>query len=100
MLADAALGAGATILLLFSTDNAAGGIGALVAGIALVLAGIVLLWGTPRPDLRTRMLASVGGLLMGYGLAIVAMGVGAWLSLGAGAAILGALWLRLRDRDA
>ena len=94
--ADASLGAGATILLLFSTDNAGGGVAALVGGIVLVTSGIFLLWGVPRPDLRTRMLASVAGLFLGFGAATIALGPGAWLAIGAGAFMLAVLWLRLR----
>jgi len=101
VVADAALGAGATILLLYSTDNSGGGLGALVGGIALVVAGIILLWGVPRPDLRTRMLSSVAGLFVGYGLATIAIGPGAWLALGSGIFMLAVLWVRLAaKRDA
>jgi hypothetical protein len=84
-LADAVLAAGATILLLLSTSAAAGR-GVLVLGIALVVAGIGLLWGTPRPVLAARLLASVAGLLMGFGIAVG--GAGRWVALAAGAVLL------------
>ena len=100
VLADASLGAGATVLLLYSTDNTLGGVGALAAGVVLVIAGIILLWGVPRPDLRTRMLSSVAGLFVGYGFATIGLGPGAWLALGTGVLMIAMLWVRLaRFRD-
>jgi hypothetical protein len=90
-LADTTLAAGATVLLLYSTASAHGGWPALAAGIVLVLAGIAMLWGTPRPDLHSRMLASVAGLFLGYGAALLGT-LGAWVSLGAGALLLLGLW--------
>lgn len=87
-LADATLAAGATILLLFSTTGARFGWLALAGGIALVVLGGALLWGTPRPPLRTRMLSSIAGLLLGFGMASVGVGAGAAFSIGAGALLL------------
>lgn len=87
-LADAILAAGATIILLFSTTAARFGWLALAGGIALVVVGAALLWGTPRPPLRTRMLASVAGLLIGFGVASASVGAGAAFSIGAGALLL------------
>ncbi|HUR67832.1 MAG TPA: hypothetical protein VM370_01190 [Candidatus Thermoplasmatota archaeon] len=95
-LADALLGAGATLILLFSTADARGGVMALAIGIALVVVGVAMLWGTPRPELRTRMLASVAGLLVGFGGAIG--GRGMWLSIGVGAFLLAGILLQVRTR--
>lgn len=85
IIADATLAAGATILLLLST-SATSGRAMLVLGVALVVLGIGLLWGTPRPLLRARLLASVAGLLLGFGVAVG--GAGRWVALGAGALLL------------
>lgn len=85
-LADAILAAGATIILLFSTTGARFGWIALAGGVALVVVGAALLWGTPRPPLRTRMLSSIAGLLVGFGIA--SGGQGAAFSVGAGALLL------------
>lgn len=101
-LADAMLGAGATLLLLYTTSNERGLISsapkvALVAGILLVFTGIAFLWGTPRPDLRTRMLASVAGLFIGFGLAVFGT-PGAWVALPAGALLFFGVWRAIGKR--
>lgn len=86
-IADAMLAAGATVLLLYSTasDRAWW---ALVVGIVLVLVGMGLLWGTPRPTLGARLVASVAGLLLAFGASIFGQGPGAWFALVAGGALL------------
>ena len=86
--ADAVLAAGATIILLQSTTGGRFGWAGLAAGILLVVAGAALLWGTPRPTLRSRMLASVAGLLVGFGAATMGSAAGAWLALACGLALL------------
>lgn len=96
VLGDALLGAGATLILLYSTTAAARGYVALGAGIILVVAGIVLLWGVPRPDLRTRLLSSTAGLFVGFGLATLGTGVGSYLALAAGVALLLGVWRAVR----
>lgn len=88
-LADATLAAGATVLLLVSTSAATGRF-ALALGILLVLVGIALLWGTPKPILGTRLLASVSGLLVGFGA--ITPGAGRWVALGTGVVLLAAVF--------
>lgn len=86
-IADATLAAGATVLLLYSTasDRAWW---ALALGIGLVIVGAALLWGTPRPRLAARLVASLAGLLLVAGLGSLAAGWGAWVAVAAGVALL------------
>lgn len=87
-LADAAIAAGATLLLLFSTAplTLAPAL-ALGVGVAFVLAGAAMLWSVPRPALTARLLASLAGLLLGYGAATWGT-AGAWVALAAGGTLL------------
>lgn len=89
-IADATLAAGATILLL---DRSAV---SLALGVACIVAGLALLWGTPRPDLTSRMLASVAGLLVGFGY--VVGGTGRWVAALTGLVLLTSLLARLSRR--
>ena len=98
-LADTSLAAGATLLLLYSTASARGPfpffpVLALAVGIVLVVVGIALLWGTPRPTLRARMLPSVAGLFIGFGAGL-GRTTGGFVSVLCGALLLLGLWRAL-----
>lgn len=86
VVADALLGAGATLLLLQATLERSAW--RITLGALLVLAGATLLWGVPRPTLRLRMLSSIAGLLLGFGLATAGSGVGSFVAFLSGLALL------------
>lgn len=86
VIADALLGAGATVLLLQAT--LARSPWRIALGLGLVVAGVAFLWGVPRPTLRLRMLSSIAGLLLGFALATAESGTGAFVAFLAGIALL------------
>lgn len=93
VLADATIGAGATILLLQSTSASTRGVALTVAGVALVVVGLALLWGVPRPSFRLRMVSSLAGLLFGYAV-VAPEGPATWLAVAGGVVMLAGLLAR------
>lgn len=86
VVADAMLGAGATVLLLQGVRGASAW--TIAVAVLLLVAGAALLWGVPRPTFRLRMTASLAGLLLGFAIATAESGTGAFVSFLTGIALL------------
>ncbi|HET6405881.1 MAG TPA: hypothetical protein VFH78_14655 [Candidatus Thermoplasmatota archaeon] len=97
VLADATIATGATVLLLQSTSATTRSIAFSVAGALLVVVGLALLWGVPRPGFRLRALSSLCGLLFGYAL-VAAEGPGTAVAVIGGVLLLATLLHRARER--
>ena len=99
VIADATLAGGATVLLLQSTSASTRSVVFTVAGVVLVVVGLALLWGVPRPSFRLRTVSSLAGLLFGYAL-VAPEGPGTFAAVAAGVLLLGGALHRVRARDA
>lgn len=97
--ADATIACGATVLLLQSTSTSSRSVAFTIAGVVLVLVGVALLWGVPRPGYRLRIVSSLAGLLFGYAL-VAPEGVGTLIAVAAGVLLLGGALHRARRRGA
>ena len=95
VVADATLAAGATVLLLQSTSASTRSVAFTVAGVVLIVVGLALLWGVPRPSFRLRTASSMAGLLLGNAL-VAPEGPASWLAAAAGAIMIGGLVARVR----
>lgn len=96
IIADALVAAGATLLLLTSTARATRSWIFIAVGIALVLAGLALQWGVPRPTFRLRMMSSLVGLLAGYAI-VAPEGPASWLAIATAVVLLAGLLSRARS---
>lgn len=96
VLADATVAAGATILLLQSASASGRSVALTVAGVALVVVGLALLWGVPRPTFGRRTSSSFAGLLFGYAV-VAPEGPGTYIAVTAGVLLLGGTLYRVRS---
>lgn len=97
-IADAMLGMGATILLLQSASGSTRSYVLTGIGAALVLVGLALLWGVPRPSYRRRIAASLAGLFAGYAV-VAPEGPASWWAIVAAVLLLGGVLVRAGRRS-
>lgn len=95
VLADATLGAGATMLLLQSTSASQRSVALTVVGILLVVVGLVLLWGVPRPSFGRRTASTLAGLFIGFAV-VASEGLASWGAMAFGVLLLAGLLVRAR----
>lgn len=99
VIADAMLAAGATVLLLQSTSASTRSWVLTGVGVALVLVGLGLLWGVPRPSFRRRTAASLAGLSLGYAV-VAPEGAATWAAVALGVLLLAGILHRVRPSRA
>lgn len=99
VLADATLGAGATMLLLQSTSATPRSWILTGLGVALVVMGLALLWGVPRPSFRLRTASSLSGIFFGYAI-VAPEGPATWAAVAFGVLLLGGILHRVRPSRA
>ena len=99
VVADATIAAGATILLLQSTSATQRSLLLTIVGVALVVVGLALLWGVPRPSFRLRTASSAAGLFLGYAV-VAPEGPATWASVAIGVVLLAGILHRSRPSRA